>query len=352
MKVKKRDPENKSNLTGGQIESVMDTLLHDCLREIVENTNIFDVQLTYLLGLVSSNKKRKPYNAESRERAITLLIRALSVPRDQKMQYIMEFKMERNFIYVFLDNVIKRYYARYVGLYRAFIVASDPQSRAKYADRLDVYVKMFGAESRSKLFVALNRLNELLPQFLEYFHSVIADFYRLCSQTTKFYVDTNRGKQYDSKDVRQNFLRNVMVAINKYDSSRGAIVSYAKWWILNAQTCSSSEHEYGIAYTIPQTQRKKLATGEDNTSMNFSVSLDAPSNESDDGVDASLHQKMSDHHHLEDSVDSDRRAAKLRLLIKSVDPLGLARLTMDIGEEFDKSELEFMRRHMRSQGLA
>ena len=109
---------NKSNLTGGQIESVMDTMLHDCLREIVENTDVFDVQLTYLLNMITSNKKRKPYNAETRDRAISLLIKALSVPRDQTMIYIQELKMERNFIYVFLENVIKRYYAAYVDLYR------------------------------------------------------------------------------------------------------------------------------------------------------------------------------------------------------------------------------------------
>lgn len=343
---------NKSNLTGGQIESVMDTMLHDCLKEIVENTDIFDVQLTYLLALITSNKKRKPYNAQTRDRAISLLIRALSVPRDQKMVFIRELKMERNFIYVFLENVIKRYYATYVDLYRAFICTQDAAKRKAYATRLDVYVKMFGADSRSKLFVALCRLNDLMPQFMEYFHSVVADFYRLSSKQTKFYIDTNKGKLYDGKDVRQNFLRNIIIAINKYDSSRGAIVSYVKWWILNAQTCSSSEHEYGIAYTIPQTQRKKLATGEDNTSMNFSVSLDAPTSESDEGADASLHQKVSDHHHLEDHVDSERRTEKLRLLIKRVDPYGVARLTMDVGEEFDKFELEKMHRHMQLQGLA
>ncbi|QQO90390.1 putative RpoD subfamily RNA polymerase, sigma70 subunit [Erwinia phage pEa_SNUABM_5] len=343
--------KNKSNLTGGQIENVMDTLLHDCLREIVENTGVFDVQLTYLLSLITSNKKRKPHNAANRDRAISLLIRALSVPRDQKMQYIMEVKMERNFIYMFLQNVINRYYHPYVDLYRKYLVVQDPDQRRRYQAQLDAYVRTVGAESRSKLFVALNNLNDLLPVFMSYFHTVVDDFYRLCTQHAKFYVDTNRGKQYDSKDVRQNFLRNVIIAINKYDSSRGAIVSYVKWWILNAQTCSSSEHEYGIAYTIPQTQRKKLASGQDTTSVNFSVSLDAPASESDEGMDASLHHKVSDSHHLEDTVDSGRRAEKIGLLIKRIDPMGIARLTMDIPEVFEPEERQHMRNHMLKQGL-
>lgn len=343
--------KNKSNLTGGQIENVMDTLLHDCLREIVENTGIFDIQLTYLLSLITSNKKRKPHNAASRDRAISLLIKALSVSRDQKMQYIMEVKMERNFIYMFLQNVINRYYASYVELYRKYVCTSNPVDRERYKVQLDAYVRSVGATSRSKFFVALNNLNDLLPMFTSYFHSVVDDFYRLCTQQAKFYVDTNKGKQYDTKDVRQNFLRNVIVAINKYDSSRGAIVSYVKWWILNAQTCSSSEHEYGIAYTIPQTQRKKLAAGEDVTSINFSVSLDAPSSESDESMDASLHHKVSDSHHLEDTVDSGRRAEKIGLLIKSIDPMGIARLTMDIPEVFDADERLMMKNHMLKQGL-
>lgn len=343
--------KNKSNLTGGQIEYVMDTLLYDCLREVVENTDVFDVQLTYLLGLITSNKKRKPYNAESRERAISLLIKALTVPRDQKMQYVMEIKMERNFIYVFLTNVIDRYYATYVGLYRTFIGTNDDIVRKTKAKQLDAIVRSLGGSSRSSLFVALNRLHDMLPQFQEYFQTVVEDFYRLCTQQAKFYVDTNKSKQYDTSDVKQNFLRNVLVAINKYDASRGAIVSYVKWWILNAQTCSSSEHEYGIAYTIPQTQRKRLATGEDPTTINFSISLDAPSSESDEGSDASLHHKVSESGHLEDSVDSERRAEKLGLLVKRIDPYGIARLTLDIKESFEPEELKFMKTYMRQQGL-
>ncbi|AQT28806.1 putative RpoD subfamily RNA polymerase sigma-70 subunit [Erwinia phage vB_EamM_Yoloswag] len=343
--------KNKSNLTGGQIESVMDTLLHDCLREIVESTDVFDVQLTYLLSMITLNKKRKPHNASNRDRAISLLIRALSSPREEKMQYIMELKMERNFIYMFLQNVINRYYGQYVELYRKFICTKDPIARKTYGKQLDAFVRTVGAKNRSSFFVALNNLNDLMPHFTEYFHSVVDDFYRLCTAQAKFYVDTNKGKQYDTKDVKQNFLRNVIIAINKYDSSRGAIVSYVKWWILNAQTCSSSEHEYGISYTIPQTQRKKLASGQDTTSVNFSVSLDAPTSESDEGMDASLHHKVSDSHNLEDAVDSGRRAEKLGLLIKRIDPMGIARLTMDIPEVFEQEERELMRKYMLQQGL-
>lgn len=340
---------SKSNMTSGQIETVMDTLLNECLTEVVEATDVFDVQLAYLLSLVTSNKKRKPYNAESRDRAITLLIKAMGSPREKKMEFIRELKIERSFVYIFLSRIVEQFHAKYCLLYRKFVATKDHRVQAQCAKQLDVYVQLFGAESRSALFVCLNNVAELLPVFLEYFHSVVNDFYRLCVQQANFYVETNRGLHYDTKDAQQNFLRNVIIAINKYDSSRGALVSYVKWWILNAQTCNSAEHEYGIAYTIPQTQRKKLASKQDQSFVNFSVSLEAQSDP--DAAETPLHDRVSDDIDLADEVDGQRRAEKLGLLIKRIDPVGIARLTMDVKEYFTAEEKRQMQEHMKKQGF-
>lgn len=343
---------SKSNMTSGQIETVMDTLLIECLSEVVEATDVFDVQLTYLLSLITSNKKRKPYNAESRDRALSLLIRALGSEREDKMEYIRELKIERSFVYVFLTRFVSQYHAKYCLLYRTFVGTSNTTTREKCAKQLDVYVKQFGADSRSSLFVCLNNVAELLPVFLEYFHSVVNDFYRMCAQQANFYVETNRGKHYDNKDAQQNFLRNVIIAINKYDSSRGTLVSYVKWWILNAQTCNSADHEYGIAYTIPQTQRKKLASNRQEQSfVNFSVSLESASDPNDSGSETTLHDRVSDALPLEAEVDGQRKAEKLGLLIKRIDPMGIARLTLDVKEYFTEAEHKQMKDHMKKQGF-
>lgn len=344
--------KRKTNLTSGQIVFVMDTLLYDSLRDVVENTGAFDVQLVYLLRLITSNKKRRPYNSDSRERAITLIVRALAAPRDQKMKYIMELKMERNFIYVFLENLLNRHYLNYITLYRKFVCTTNPTDRATYGRKLNVIARELGAESRSDLFVALNNLNDLLPKFMEYFHSVVGDYYKLCTKQTKYYIETNGANHYDPHDVQQNFLRNVIVAVNKFDATRGTLVSYVKWWILNAQTCSSSEHEYGIAYTVPQNQRKKMATGQGTGSINFSVSLDTPSDSDDGDPETSLHNRVSNSSQLEDIVDASRQAEKLSLLVKKVDPYAMARLTMDIGEAFAPYELDKMKEYMRSNNIA
>lgn len=337
--------DKKANYTSGQIEFVMDSLLYAALSEVIKSTKVFDAQLAYLLSLLTSNKKRKPYNAETRERAMSLLVKAMTVDGLEKMEYIQEFKMERNFIFVFLENFLNKYYDLYLGTYKSFIEAENITDRVKYSRKLDAIVLDVGAASRSSLFRCLVNLNDILPEFMKYFNGVVADYYRLCTQQARFYIDTNRGKNYDPSDVNQNFLRNVLVAINKFDSHKGAMVSYVKWWIINAQTSGSREHEYGIAYTVPQTQRKKIATGKEST-INFSVSLDAPASDNSEGADE-LHSLVSDDQRLEDLVDAQRAAQKLAALIKTVDPYGIARLSLDISEHFTQSELDQMHAHMQ-----
>lgn len=334
----------KANYTSGQIEFVMDSLLYASLKEVLKATKVFDSQLTYLLSLLTTNKKRKPYNAETRERAMALLVKAMSVDGLDKLEYIQEFKMERNFIFVFLDNFLNKYYDLYMGHYRSFITTTKKIERIKYARKLDAIVKDLGAESRSALFRCLVNLNDILPEFMAYFNGVVSDYYRLCTQQARFYIETNRGKNYDPHDVNQNFLRNVLVAINKFDSHKGAMVPYVKWWIVNAQTSGSREHEYGIAYTVPQTQRKKIATGKDAT-INFSVSLDTPVSDNSEGSEE-LHNLISDDQRLEDIVDAQRSTQKLASLIKTVDPYGIARLSLDISEHFTQKELDQMHIHM------
>ena len=48
------------DLTGGQVEELIDTLLYGALRPIVEHTDLFSPQLAFILSLIVSNKKRKP----------------------------------------------------------------------------------------------------------------------------------------------------------------------------------------------------------------------------------------------------------------------------------------------------
>jgi hypothetical protein len=85
-----------------------------------------------------------------------------------------------------------------------------------------------------------------------------------------------KGTNFDFDDVQQSLMAAITKALDKYDSSKGALTSYINYWILNALTYASADygHEYGVSYLIPQTQ-KKAVQGTKAEQVNFSVSLNA-----------------------------------------------------------------------------
>ena len=324
-----------ANLTGGQIQEVMDGLLYHCLSPIILNTNSFDQQLTYMVHLIISNKKRRPYSCE-KDNALTYIVKALHcTDRETKLGYIRKLKLERNFVYMFIQKFIERYYRQFMKVYAEFI-NGDPAARGK----LEIICAELGCDSRNDLYQALTQCHRYLPEFKAYFQSIVNDYLLFCTQQAKVSLSASNGRNYDFGDLKQNFLRNVIVAINKYDCGRGALTGYIKFWIMNARTSGASEHEYGIAYIVPQTKRRDIANGNAHD-VNFSISLD---HQSDDEDGDGLHDKIGGlTEELDGEMDISRKVTRLALLAKSADPYGVARLVMDLPEVFTPEEIEKMR---------
>lgn len=333
-------------LSGGQLQELMDTLLYAALTPVVENTDLFTPQLAYVLSLLVTNKKRKPCAADP-EQATYLLIRALSAPRSAKMEYIKRIGLERNFVYGFLKNFISYYEKPYMDLYTRFLQNAQHQSAETLRQQLDNMVHGAGAESRTGLYNTIIRVNYVLPEFFTVFEAAVSNYIGFCAQQAKSYVAKNPNHQYDVKDVTQNFIGAVIVALNKYDCDRGAQSTYVKWWIMHAQTCGSSGHEYGLAYTIPQSQRKRLAIGDSSGGANFSVSLDQQP-EDDEG--SSLHDRLGgESEDLESEIGHSRLLRRLAEVAKRVDPCGIARLQYDMDEVFFPEEIQIMNDHMAEE---
>lgn len=329
----------KENLTGGQIQEIMDSFLYKALEPIVLHTTVFDSQLVYLLTAVIKNKKRR-FCALGREETIDCLSQAIvTQDRQKKLDLIKHLKIERSFVHVFIKRFIETYRQPFLDLYYGYM--SDPSKRSNYKARMQPYLKEVGCENIQDMFVAISLPVEPLKQFYNYFASVVDQYMKLSYTQAKHLRETNTGNTYDYRDVVQNFMRNVVVAINKYDSSKGALTSYVKYWMLNSLTCNSSEHEYGIAYTIPQTQ-KKVMSSENRKSVNFSTSMDYLLSGSDED-DGSLHELLSaETEDLGEEHATNSELNMLYLFAKRADPHGLARLYLDIPEVFTPAELQMM----------
>lgn len=331
----------EGNLTGGQIQEIMDNLLYSALEPVVRFTNLFDTQLSYLLTIITTNKKRKVC-AIDREQSLAIICHALCTQDPvEKMDLIRKLAIERSFIHVFLKRFVAKYKQPFFDLYTRYLY--DYKNREVYRKRIRPYVHSSGCGSRSELFVVLNTVDSNLQKFYAYFDSIVAQYYKLCYTQAKGLQKANPNNKYDFNDLVQNFRRKIVTALNKYHSGSGALTTYIKWWLYNSITCSSAEHEYGIAYTIPQNHKKKLMEG-NSGSVNFSVSLDThKSGDGEDDVD--LHQILSgETPELDEEASSDDMTNRLYLIAKNADPYGIARLSLDIPEVFTQGELKMMAR--------
>ena len=340
------------NLTGGQIHELMDTLLYAALKPVVEHTDLFNPQLAYILSMLVSNKKRRPCTLDT-DAATYTLICALHAPRHEKLQYIKKLGLERQFIYMFLRKFLQTYHKPFMTHYINMLNShGDKASFAMHRRKVDVLCSSSGAQRRVDLYNTLVRVERSLPEFTKVFDTVVNNFNSLCERQAADHVQRYPAHQYDQRDVAQDLKRAVIIGMNKYDSSRGAQTSYIKWWLYNALTCGSNGHEYGLAYTLPQSQKKRIATGNSQGVSNFSVSLDQTASNDDDEEGSSLHQRFGgESQDLEQEINLTRQVRRMTEVAKAMDPYGLARLTLDMEEVFSTEEIAQMRAHMARQNL-
>lgn len=337
------------NLTGGQIQEILDFLIIESAAPIIRITEAFDLQVTHLLVTAARNKKRK-LSALPREDFIDILCQVLSTRvAERKIELLMTAKIERGFIYKFVRNFME-HTEFYEVVYQKYMVSSGVE-RQRYEGKLRAIESLVGAP-RLKLFNARQSIQDYMELMYKFRNSIVEQYLKFAFKQAKIFV-AQKGDNFDFSDVYQNFLTAVTKAVDKYDCSKGALTSYIQYWILNAQSSTSDHgHEYGVAYTIPQLQKKALAiTGSNGkgvatNQVNFGVSLDQLTNE-EDGT------KLSDYIEspgsIEDTLERKQELNEVRYLVKAADIRGLARLYLEIDEVFTAKELRRMKMSMRRQ---
>lgn len=337
------------NLTGEQIQQTLDLFLYKALEPMVLNTDIFDSQVIYILSIVSQNRKRK-LSSLDRNLAIKYLCKYLSLgkkDRVEKFRIIRETRIERSFVHTFISRFLQ-YHSDYIEMYNTYLISSE-EERKFIQESLNLTAEAVGCD-RQGLYRIMNISRAYLSQFYCYRSIILGHYIKHSSNQAKQYVRSNSGLYFDFKDARQSILKSILIAIDKYDSNKGALTTYVNWWILNAQTSSTSDHEYGIAYTIPQSHRKKIAS-QDVGDVNFSVSLDSLLVEDESDKDKNLHSTLSSKVTLFDSFIKNESDNIVQYLAKSVDTRGCARLYLDVGEFFSVREKERMKTQMKNEKL-
>jgi hypothetical protein len=326
------------NLTGEQIQQILDLFLYKAMEPVVLNSDVFDDQVSYILGLISTNRKRKP-SSLPREKVINLLCTYLATEdRAEKYRILRIAHIERCFLHVFLSKFLKEF-AGFLPMYRRMMLEHKPIVLRK---QLDARANAISC-TRHEIYRILTVSYDYIGSFYKCRSWVLDHYVKHASRQAKIHINSGKGK-FDFFDVRQSILKSILLALDKYDSSKGALTSYINWWIFNAQTCNISEHEYGVAYTIPQIYRRKIAC-KDLDTVNYSISMDDVGGEND----KNLHSIVSDKQDISRDFEQYEETAIVCYLAKCVDTMGLARLVLDVGEHFSESERMQMSRQTREE---
>lgn len=335
------------NLTGGQIQEVLDTLISEAVSPIIRGSDAFDLQVVHLLSATSRNRKRK-LSSLPRELSIDTMCQFLvSEDREEKVRLIKAMRLERGFVYNFVVKFLSEANG-YTALYQDWIATKSKRVRKTKRTRLAAMERSVGC-SKDDLYQVMSTAKDYLDLAYRFRNTIVLNYLRHAHKQAKAFVNS-KGPNFDFKDVIQNFLAAVTRAVDKYDASKGALTSYINWWLLNAQTTSNSAHghEYGIAYTIPQQVKKSLTDKSKRAKqINFGISLDKMVGSSEDKQE--LIHFIEGEGSIEQGMIDSEEADIIRSLIKHADPKGLARLYLDIDEVFSKKEKRRMLKTMKQQ---
>lgn len=341
-----KKPIDTSNLTGGQIQEALDFLIYKGLEPIIRYSQVFDIQVAHLLGVAATNKKRK-ISALEREDFIVRLCNALTTTDlDRKLDLLSKAKIERSFVYSFLVNFLNET-SGYTDLYTQYLTCSEHLERKRLDLKLQAIERTVGF-SRDHLFSTLNICRHYVDLAYTFRNSIVEQYLKHGYKQAHAFCKQKAG-HFDFKDVYQSLMAAITKAIDKYDSSRGALTSYINYWILNAQTYSNANfgHEYGIAYTMPQLFKRSVQ-GTKASQVNFSVSLDTLIGDSDEeGID--LKHFLVGSEGVDRKLEDEQESSTLLYLIKSADSSGIARLYLDLDEFISKKEKVRMLRTMKRQ---
>ncbi len=336
--------EDTANLTGGQIQEVLDFLIYGGLEPIIRNSSVFDIQLVHMLSVASTNKKRK-ISALSQDAFINKMCTALITDDiSLKLECIASSKMERGFVYNFLVNFLNAA-SDYNDLYTRYLTCQTHVEKALLDKRL-ASIERALSFSRSDLFHVLNRCRKYVELAYEFRNKIVCQYIKHAYKQAHAYCKA-KGKNFDFDDVYQSLMAAITKALDKYDSSKGALTSYVNYWVLNALTYANANygHEYGVAYLIPQSQ-KKAVQGNKADHINFSVSLN-------ELLDVNSETAFGDLLISPNAPEADylenKEAETIAYLVKCADPNGLARLYLDLTEYISIKEKHRMALSMKKQ---
>lgn len=301
-----------SNLTGGQIQKILDHLLFSALRPLVIETNVIENILPRILVNVARDKRRKisvlPHNI-----ATSILASALhqcQYDKQNVFKLISEVKIERNV----WSSLIHKFLTTITSNIDAFIDNSDMAHKIS---------KYYQSDTLWEVFMEVDTYFEYYSEFKG---KILSQYINKSHKFAHGFASSGHDISHD--DLAQAILISVSKGLDKYDSGSGALSSYLGYWMMNTSTSMSSIFvDTPLAFDIPSSFRQKIACKE-TTNINFA---------------SSLSENTTTSTTIEDNVIEQNTHRRFLEVVKIGDIDGVYRLSNGISEVFNQEEREIMR---------
>lgn len=294
----------KDNYSSAQYIDVLDKLLFKSIKPIILYTDFLNNLLVELMHLSIINHRRKVSNL-SKENFITLVFSFLVSEKEDQYKIVKKMKLERTFIMLVITLFLKELN----GYYETLQLSSKGDASAKeHKKEIDASVGLVKGKSLWTIYLEVSNYFDTVKDFKK---QIIEKYIRHTLTAAQTHYKLNDSKM-ELDEIIQTMFVYVSHAIDKYDQTKGTLTSYISTWLQHARN-QSSVNELETSFILPHAKRSEI--------KNASVSLD-------------LIEKLE----VEDEEINDD-IVRVRQLAKIADPLGFARIALDIQEHLNREEI-------------
>lgn len=303
----------KKNYSSSQYIEVIDTMIANGISPIIESTDFVDMFVSGILHHSVENSRRKLSTTERFEFLSNCML-FLATPTHRKTSLYMRLHIERNISRLIMEKFVESM-CGYEQL--CMLEALGKATKQDIHKRLAIEHKV-KSNNTLDLACVYKTVKYWLAQYNEFKAEVLHKYSRFVTGQAQKYYASNKSA-IELNDLIQNYILYASKAIDKFDQNQGTLTSHIINWLSHARNITAV-NENGTAFVLPTAKRREGLIN------NLAVSID------DDDV-----QGIS----IEDNkVEVNSEIDRVRKLAKLADPLGLARLSLDIEEYLSPDDIK------------
>lgn len=294
--LKATEEKIKDNYSSGQLIDVLDELLINAIRPMLESTTWMDSYVANILSWYNTNNKRK-ISTVPKPKLMTLLTTFLLLTDvDEKIDCLKQMRLERSFLFSALSDWLKL-----ANCYVDAVVRWEASGRQLVGEesRVKVLRKTLCARKDGRdLHLATLDTAFWEHNAVAFKMAIIEKYHRSMIMEAKS-VYVRMDHRLDLEDLIQDMAVVTSKAIDKYDQSRGTLTTHIEWWWTSVKSAA-------IDRLI--NQDSQLSLEEHHSSLANQASEES----------------------VEDTLIRKEQLSRLQEIALAVDPTGLGRIMLGI----------------------